>query len=59
MKYIEGQDINQTTFLPDCIGDMMDNVKAIKNVFRAFVKVCMTLNLCQKEPLAIDGNSGR
>jgi hypothetical protein len=36
-----------------------DNCKAIKNVFRAFVKVCLRLNLYQKELLAIDGSKFR
>jgi transposase len=36
-----------------------DNSKAIKNVFRAFVKLCLKLNLYQKELLAIDGSKFR
>lgn len=36
-----------------------DNTKAIRNVFKAFVKVCMKLNLYQKELLAIDGTKMR
>lgn len=36
-----------------------DNAKALKNVFRAFVKVCMDLNLYKKELVAIDGSKFR
>lgn len=36
-----------------------DNAKAIRNVFRAFVKLCIKLNLYQKELLAIDGSKFR
>lgn len=36
-----------------------DNAKALRNVFRAFVKVCMKLDLYQKELLAIDGSKFR
>jgi transposase len=36
-----------------------DNAKALKNVFRAFVKVCMKLGLYQRELLAIDGSKFR
>lgn len=36
-----------------------DNAKAIKNVFRAFVKICMKLNLYRRELLAIDGSKFR
>jgi len=36
-----------------------DNSKAIKNVFRAFVKLCLKLDLYQKELLAIDGSKFR
>lgn len=36
-----------------------DNARAIRNVFRAFVKVCLKLNLYQKELLAIDGSKFR
>lgn len=36
-----------------------DNAKALKNVFRAFVKLCMKLDLYQKELLAIDGSKFR
>ena len=36
-----------------------DNAKALKNVFRAFVKLCMKLGLYQKELLAIDGSKFR
>jgi transposase len=36
-----------------------DNAKAIKNVFRAFVKICMKLGLYQKELLAVDGSKFR
>lgn len=36
-----------------------DNAKAIKKVFSAFVKLCMKLNLYQKELLAIDGSKFR
>jgi len=35
------------------------NAKALKNVFRAFVKLCMKLDLYQKELLAIDGSKFR
>lgn len=36
-----------------------DNTKALRNVFRAFVKICLKLNLYQKELLAIDGSKFR
>ena len=36
-----------------------DNAKALKNVFRAFVKICMKLGLYQKELLAVDGSKFR
>lgn len=36
-----------------------DNAKALKNVFRAFVKICMKLGLYQRELLAIDGSKFR
>ena len=36
-----------------------NNAKALKNVFRAFVKLCMKLDLYQKELLAIDGSKFR
>lgn len=36
-----------------------DNAKALRNVFRAFVKICLRLNLYQKELLAIDGSKFR
>ncbi len=36
-----------------------DNAKAIKKVFSAFVKLCMKLNLYQKELLAVDGSKFR
>ncbi len=36
-----------------------DNAKALKNVFRAFVKLCMKLDLYQKQLLAIDGSKFR
>ncbi len=36
-----------------------DNTKALRNVFRAFVKLCMKLGLYQKELLAIDGSKFR
>lgn len=36
-----------------------DNAKALRNVFRAFVKICMKLDLYQKELLAIDGSKFR
>ncbi|OPX41843.1 transposase DDE domain protein [Ruminiclostridium hungatei] len=36
-----------------------DNAKALKNVFRAFVKLCMNLGLYQKELLSIDGSKFR
>ena len=36
-----------------------DNAKAVKNVFLAFVKICLNLNLYQKELLAIDGSKFR
>jgi transposase/predicted ester cyclase len=35
------------------------NAKAIKNVFRAFVKLCLKLDLFEKELLAIDGSKFR
>jgi transposase len=36
-----------------------DNAKALKNVFCAFVKLCMKLGLYQKELLAVDGSKFR
>jgi len=36
-----------------------NNAKAIKNVFRAFVKICMKLGLYRRELLAIDGSKFR
>ena len=36
-----------------------DNAKALKNVFRAFAKICMKLGLYQKELLAVDGSKFR
>ena len=36
-----------------------DNAKTLKNVFRAFVKICMKLGLYQKELLAVDGSKFR
>lgn len=36
-----------------------DNAKALKSVFRAFVKLCMKLGLYQRELLAIDGSKFR
>jgi transposase len=36
-----------------------DNAKGLKNVFRAFVKLCMKLGLYQKELLAVDGSKFR
>lgn len=36
-----------------------DNSKALKKIFSAFVKLCMKLNLYQKELLAIDGSKFR
>jgi transposase len=36
-----------------------NNAKALKNVFRAFVKICMKLGLYRKELLAIDGSKFR
>lgn len=36
-----------------------DNAKALRNVFRAFVKLCLKLNLYNKELLAIDGSKFR
>jgi transposase len=36
-----------------------DNSKALRNVFRAFVKICLKLDLYQKELLAIDGSKFR
>jgi len=36
-----------------------DNAKALKSVFHAFVKLCMKLELYQKELLAIDGSKFR
>lgn len=35
------------------------NAKALKNVFRAFVKVCLELNLYTRELIAIDGSKFR
>ena len=36
-----------------------DNAKAIKNVFKAFVKLCIKLNLYERELIAIDGSKFR
>jgi len=36
-----------------------DNPKALKKVFKEFVKVCMKLNLYQREILSIDGSKFR
>ena len=36
-----------------------DNAKALKNVFRALVKLCMKLGLYQKELMAVDGSKFR
>ena len=36
-----------------------DNAKALKNVFRTFVRICMQLGLYQKELLAVDGSKFR
>lgn len=36
-----------------------DNAKALKNVFRVFVKLCLKLNLYKKELLSIDGSKFR
>lgn len=36
-----------------------DNAKALKKVFSAFVKLCLKLNLYQKELLAVDGSKFR
>lgn len=36
-----------------------DNKKAIKNVFNAFVKICITLDLYKRKLLAIDGSKFR
>ena len=36
-----------------------DNAKALRNVFRAFVRICMQLGLYQKELLAVDGSKFR
>ncbi|MEL7608809.1 MAG: transposase, partial [Bacillota bacterium] len=36
-----------------------DNAKALRNVFRAFVKLCMRLGLYQKQLLAVDGSKFR
>jgi transposase len=36
-----------------------DNAGALKNAFRAFVKLCMKLGLYQKELLAVDGSKFR
>ena len=36
-----------------------NNAKALKNVFRAFVKVCLELNLYTRELIAIDGSKFR
>jgi transposase len=36
-----------------------NNAKAIKQVFKAFVKVCMDLNLYERELVAIDGSKFR
>lgn len=36
-----------------------DNAKALKNVFNAFVKLCLEMNLYSKELIAIDGSKFR
>jgi len=36
-----------------------NNAKALKNVFKAFVKLCMKLGLYQKELIAVDGSKFR
>ncbi|MDT3701300.1 MAG: transposase [Thermincola sp.] len=36
-----------------------NNAKAVKQVFKAFVKVCMDLNLYERELIAIDGSKFR
>jgi len=36
-----------------------DNAKALKNVFKAFVKLCLEINLYAKELIAIDGSKFR
>ena len=36
-----------------------NNAKAIKHVFKAFVKVCIDLNLYERELIAIDGSKFR
>lgn len=36
-----------------------DNAKALKNVFKAFVKLCLEMNLYAKELIAIDGSKFR
>ena len=36
-----------------------DNAKALRNVFRAFTRICMKLNLYKKEMLAVDGSKFR
>lgn len=36
-----------------------DNAKALRNVFREFVKLCLKLNLYDKELIAIDGSKFR
>lgn len=33
-----------------------NNIKSLKNVFKAFVKLCLEMNLYQKELIAIDGS---
>ena len=42
------------------IGDFRkDNAKALKNVFRAFVRMCMKLGLYHRELVAVDGSKFR
>lgn len=36
-----------------------NNAKALKRVFKAFVKICMDLNLYERELIAIDGSKFR
>lgn len=36
-----------------------DNAKAIKRIFKAFVKICLELNLYERELIAIDGSKFR
>lgn len=56
MNFIIGKNRKQMSLLPVCIDDYIDenNPKALKNVFRDFVKFCDKADLFRKELLAVD-----